>query len=292
MKEYNKLSVGLFVVLVAFATFCIHENAKSNRGMEIYDTKNLTTKEKEEFKDSVKTGDAYVYYGDHQKAVEEFKKAEQVNPEDKQTLYRLASSQHNAKQYEAAENTLAKLENIENDFDGYWSFRARNLSYIPTSLDNMKKAAVYYEKAAQIYISKDSYMTYELKANIYFNLYKYYRAQRSDTDSATQDEIYASQKFFEALAEIKRIANERKICRDETDRFKGPHCEKYYDDIKGIHDKLYKQYKAFPNGPYEQESPTLELQPIEYTQADIEKIKNNRPQYNYPRKNSLHRIKM
>lgn len=283
MKEYSKLSVSLFVLLVGFGAFCIYENAKSNRGMEIYDTKKLTTQQKDEFKDAINTGDAYVYYGDSQKAVEEFKKAEHVNPEDKQTLYRLASSQHNAKQYEEAEKTLARLENLESDSSGYWSFRAQNLSNIPTSLDNMKRAADYYEKATQIYISEESYMTYELKANIYFNLYKHYRSQRSDSENATQDEIFASKKFFEALADLKRIANARKICNDKTESFKGPHCYKYYDDIKALHDKLYDKYKAFPNGTYV-EPPVLELQPVEYTQKDIDNFKKNRPQNNLPRK--------
>ena len=283
MKEYNKLSAGLLVLLVGFSAFCFYDNAKSNRGMEIYDTSALSRKQKESFKDAIRTGDAYVYYGDPQKAVEEFKKAELVNPEDKQTLYRLASSQHNAKQYEEAEKTLAKLENLEMNSSGYWSFRAQNLSKIPTSLDNMKRAATYYEKATQIYISEESYMTYELKANIYFNLYKYYRGKRSDVEPATQDEAYASKKFFEALADLKRIANVRKICHDETESFKGAHCHKYYDDIKALHDKLYAKYKAFPNGTYV-EHPVIELQPIEYTQKDIDNFKKNRPQNNYPRK--------
>lgn len=285
MKEFNKLSTGLFVLLVAFSAFCLYDNAKSNRGLEIYDTKKLTTKEKEVFKDAIKTADAYVYYGDHQKAVEELKKAEKLNPADIQTLYHLASSQHNAKQYEDAEKTLAKLENAEINIADYWSFRARNLSNVPTSLNNMKRAAEYFEKSMELATFKDSYMTYELKATIYFNLYKYYRGQRTSAQEASQDELSASKKFFEALAEIKRIADERKICRDESENFKGYHCERYYDDIKSIHDKFYSKYKAFPNVINEESAPPFpKLQTLEYTQADIEYNKKHRPQYNLPRK--------
>ena len=268
MKEFNKLSAGLFVLLVGFCAFCIYDNAKSNRGMEIYDTKNLTNNQKDEFKD----------------AINELKKTKQLNLEDKQALYRLASSQYSSKKYRDAEKTLAKLENSEINSFGYWLFRAQNLSYIPTSLGNMTRAAEYYEKSTRIYISKESYMTYELKANIYFNLYKYYRAHRSGTKSATQDELFARQKFFEALADIKRIADERKICHEKTENFKAPYCEKYYDVIKGIYNKLYDEYKTFPNEPSYSEQPAPELQPIKNIQVDIENNKKYSLQYDYPRK--------
>ena len=180
----------------------------------------------------------------------------------------MASSQHNAKQYEEAEKTLAKLENLEINSAGYWSFRATNLSYIPTSIENMKNAAIYYEKATQLYISKDDYMIYELKANIYFNLYKYYRAKRSDSQPASQDELFASKKFFEALAEIKRLSEERD----------------YYGNIKELYKDLYNKYNAFPHGTYESKLEPELPKLIEYTQDDIENNKKNRPQYDFDRK--------
>lgn len=269
MNKFSKLIIGLCVLAIILCILNINNEIKSDRGMDIYDTKKLSIVEKKSFKESIKTGDAYVYYGDHEKAAKEYKQAEIINPNDKQTLYRLASSQHNAKQYEEAEKTLAKLANLEINSAGYWSFRATNLSYIPTSIENMKKAAIYYEKAAQRYISKDSYMTYELKANIYFNLYKYYRAQRNDSQPASQDELFASKKFFEALAEIKRLSEDRD----------------YYGNIKELYKNLYNEYNEFPHGTPEsklaQELPRL----IEYTQDDIENHKRNRPRYNFDRKN-------
>lgn len=61
----------------------MHEKPEN---VQLYDTKNLSPSQKETFTDSVETGDAYEYYGDHEKAIESFKQAEQLNLKDRHCI--------------------------------------------------------------------------------------------------------------------------------------------------------------------------------------------------------------
>lgn len=269
MKEYKNLSLFLLCLLAVSALAYYGAKPNNPKNTEIYDTKNLTPEQKVAFDDSIKTGDAYVYYGDHEKAVKSFKQSEQLNPQDRQTLYRLASSQYNAKQYQEAEQTLKKLEKSEYNDAGYWSFRAENMSRMPDSLKNIKLAVKYVERAYNLSKYKDSWMFLETRAKIYFEEYKYYKLRRlNGTEDRTKDENKVKEKFLNALNDLNNLA----ISKNDS-------------LIKAHHDDLYSQYLSFPNGSSKSDFEDLpELQPVEYSKADIERIKNNRPQDNLPAK--------
>lgn len=268
MKEYKNVSI-IMCLLLAVASF-LYSTQKPDKpkNKPLYDTRNLTPSKKEVFSDSVKTGDAYVYYGDHKKAIEQFKQAEQLNPKDKQTLYRLASSQHNAGQYEEAEQTLKKLENSERGSADYWAFRAENISKKPDSLKNIKCAVKYLEKAYSLTSYKDLLPFLKTRAEIYLNEYKYYRQKRQTRESVCSAEKIAKEKLLNALNDLQAVAIKNN--------------DSYY---KTIHDDLYNQYLFFPDGKYKSAFEDLpQLDEIEYTQKDIERVKINRPQDNYPDK--------
>lgn len=268
MKEYKSLSIVL-VCAAAVCTFLYFsfDTTKPERE-SIYNTEKLSPDEKETFTESVKTGDAYVYYGDHKKAAEVFEQAAILNPDDRQTLYRLASSQHNSGQYEEAESTLKKLEESEKNNADYWGFRASNISKKPDSLKNIKLAVKYCENAYRLAKYKDSPLFLETRAKIYFEEYKYYRVRRINGAEKTKKEVNAEEKFLNALKDLKTVAISK-------------HDSLYIQ----MHDDLYNQYRSFPNGNYKSIYEDLpQLQPVEYTEADIEKIKNNMPQDNFPDK--------
>lgn len=131
MKEYKKLSIALIGLMVCGLIFYSSINTNKPKKIEkkdIYNTEKLNKEDKEQFKNSIEDGDAHAYLGNEEKAIEQYEQAEQLNPNDVQTLYRLASSQHNAGHFEEAENTLKKLEFTKRNSPDYWSFRATNIA--------------------------------------------------------------------------------------------------------------------------------------------------------------------
>ena len=263
MKEYKNLSIFLACALGVCLVIYYGMNTNKPAQEEIYDTSKLSPQKKTEFIDSVNTGDAYVYYGDNKKAVEEFEKAQQLNPVDRQTLYRLASSQHNSAMYEEAEKTLEKLERMEKNNADFWNFRAANIHKDSSSLKNILLAVKYIEKAYSLAKYKDSWMFLKDRAEIYFEAYKYYKTHEN---IAEQEKF--EQKFLSAMQDLKTLAE-----------------QKHDSFILQNHDDLYSQYNAFPDGQYESIYDNMpELGKMEYSQEDIDAFKKNMPQRNFPNK--------
>lgn len=262
----------LLCVYIAVAVYDIKTNflksgSKNTKSKteKVLNTKNLNPEEKEKFTEAMETADAYVYLGDDKKAVEEFKKAQKLNPNDRQTLYNLASSQHNAKLYEVAEETLSKLEGAEANSPDYWSFRATNIHKKPNSLKNINLAVEYMEKAYNLASYKTSPLFLENRASIYLEQYKYHRQRRTNPDKASRAEITAKNKFLYALRDYKDEAVR------QNDQF-----------LLKVHDDMYNQYIAFPDKKYKSMySRGFELQKIDYTQDDIEKAKQIRRNTKY-----------
>ena len=262
MREINSKSIVAIAIIYVLVV--------GGYGVNQLLTKNSNQSESEEYyQDVMDTANAYVSVGDFQKAAEQYQKAAELSDDDPDTLLRLASSQHNAKQYADAEKTLSVIEYWGSQKDHYWIFRAENMAKNLITIENIDKAIEYSKKADSLITDKENVWLYlTSKAKIYLEKYKYYRSKRENYAPATQEENQAKETFLATLADLENISISR------NDR----HIMEYRTD-------LWNQYITFPNFKYQSEFENApELEKIPYTQDDIERIKQHRPQDDFPDK--------
>lgn len=231
--------------------------------------KNSQINNQEQYNDAIDTASAYLLVGDHQKATEQYKKAAKADHNNPETLFKIACFQYNAKKYDAAENTFKQIEKWGETRADYWLIRTENMSNLLTSIKNINKAIKYSHKTDTFVTDKEqSWLYLTTKAKIYLAEYKYYRIKRENYAPATQEENQAKEVFLATLKDIENIA------RSRSDR----HIMEYRTD-------LWNQYITFPNFKYQSEFENApELEKIPYTQDDIERIKQHRPQDDFPDK--------
>ena len=262
MKEINQKSIIalLVIYIMIVGGYGIFQLIKPSQQQTV---------NKEQFNEEMNTANAYITVGDHEKAAEHYQKAEKLAPQDIDVAIRLAAAQSNAGKYESAEITLNKIEKACVNRLDYWSLRTENMSNDLISIENINKAIKYSQKTDNLIINKENSWLYQItKAKIYLAEYKYYRIQRKYYESATQNEIDAKETFLATLKDLKEIS----LKRNDS-------------DIMRIRDDLLLQYQAFPDFKYESEFDNLpELEKIPYTQEDIERIKQHRPQDDFPQK--------
>lgn len=264
MNEYKSkiiilvIAWCLIISIVPLKSF--YNDLKKNK-----EVKELEKQEKIE--DSKKTGEAYNYYGDSQKAAEQYQAAAELSSYDRDLLYRLVSAQTNANQVEEAEKTFAKLERTEKNSADFWNARAVNIHKKPDSLKNIELAVKYLEKSYELAKYKEAPMFLESRASIYLEEYKYYRNRRKYNEQPKKQEEIAKQKFLNAMEDFRQIT--------KKDYFL---VESYTD--------LYNRYNAIAKGvKYKsvfEDRP--ELDKIPYTEADIERAKTHVGERNYPKK--------
>lgn len=262
MKEINQKSIIalLVIYIMIVGGYGIFQLIKPSQQQTV---------NKEQFNEEMNTANAYITVGDHGKATEHYKKAAEANNDNPETLFRLACSQYNAKQYEDSEKTFEKIEYWGKVRSDYWLIRTENMSNILTSIQNINKAKKYSQKVDSFVTDKEGvYLYLTTKAKIYLEEYKYYRIQRKNFEPATQKEIDAKETFLATLKDLKEISLKRNDSH-----------------IMRIRDDLLLQYQAFPDFKYESEFDNLpELEKMPYTQEDIERIKQHRPQDDFPQK--------
>lgn len=255
MKEINHKSI---IAILVIYTLII-----GGYGISQFITKTTPESNQEYYEDEMNTANAYITVGDHKKAAEHYKKAAIANNNNQETLFQLANSQYNAKQYEDAEKTFEQVENWGQTRTDYWLIRTENISNLLTTINNIEKAKKYSQKVDNFITDKEGAWLYlTTKAKIYLAEYKYYRIKRNNYAPATKEENQAKETFLATLKDLENVS----INRNDT------HIMEYRND-------LWNQYITFPNSKYQSKfENSLELEKIPYTAEDIERIKRYRPQ--------------
>lgn len=215
----------------------------------------ISEPEMKKYKEAIDYADAYTTVGDRQKAVPYLEEAVKIVPENLDTLYRLATSQSEAKQYEKAEKTFAKIAEFDSLSPNFWYFRAENMFKSGKNIENLRTAQKFIDKAYNLYPPKDSLFLLNLRAEIYFEEYKYYQ---SSSPNSVNAKIY-EEKFLKVLSEFGKEAEKQNNPVSATD-----------------YNYLREKHRAFLEGRTAKSPYSGELQKIKYSQQDIEDIKNHK----------------
>ena len=229
-------------------------------GYGIYIENTDKTAKEKQYNEIMNEANAYVTVGEAKKAANYFKEAEKIKPDDEKTLSYLLTSQMNAGLYSEAENTFKKLAKFDDSSD-FWYQRAQNMSNMMTNINNINLAVEYIDKAYNTAEYKQDLFLLSVRAKIYLEEYMYYWRKKSTNITEKREKTKA------AISEFGQQASKQNV------DYRLNEYNYYYQQFYNPHLKISNPEENMP-----------ELETIKYSQEDIERIKRNRPQNNYPQK--------